>query len=224
MLQMLDAILRLELIERDVALQLVRVIGSSIERIAQSHIDAIEARVDADGAADDRIVGSSPSQRRGAAAHRAPDLRVRLAAARPERRPPPDGRRRPADGQPRGVGFADLVGFTALSQQLDDRELAAAPGTSISTASGRATRPAGSAVPGRRRPANAMVRAVTFAFVSCQNFAEGYFTPYAEIANGGRHRGGHPPRRLHLRGRVTRRLILGVALPLEAAVAERSKE
>jgi alkaline phosphatase D len=31
-------------------------------------------------------------------------------------------------------------------------------------------------------PGNAMVEAVTFAFVSCQHFAEGYFTPYADVA------------------------------------------
>jgi alkaline phosphatase D len=31
-------------------------------------------------------------------------------------------------------------------------------------------------------PGNAMVAAVTFAFVSCQNFADGYFTPYDDIA------------------------------------------
>src|SRR5215210_2451900 len=31
-------------------------------------------------------------------------------------------------------------------------------------------------------PGNAMVPAVTFAFVSCQNFADGYFTPYADVA------------------------------------------
>jgi alkaline phosphatase D len=31
-------------------------------------------------------------------------------------------------------------------------------------------------------PGNAMVEAVTFAFVSCQNFAEGYFTPFADVA------------------------------------------
>jgi alkaline phosphatase D len=31
-------------------------------------------------------------------------------------------------------------------------------------------------------PGNAMVEAVTFAFVSCQNFADGYFTPYADVA------------------------------------------
>jgi alkaline phosphatase D len=32
-------------------------------------------------------------------------------------------------------------------------------------------------------PGNAMVESVTFAFVSCQNFADGHFTPYAEIAD-----------------------------------------
>jgi alkaline phosphatase D len=31
-------------------------------------------------------------------------------------------------------------------------------------------------------PGNAMVPAVTFAFASCQNFPDGYFTPYADIA------------------------------------------
>jgi alkaline phosphatase D len=31
-------------------------------------------------------------------------------------------------------------------------------------------------------PGNSMVEAVTFAFVSCQNFADGYFTPYDDIA------------------------------------------
>ena len=31
-------------------------------------------------------------------------------------------------------------------------------------------------------PGNAMVEAVTFAFVSCQNFADGHFTPYADVA------------------------------------------
>jgi alkaline phosphatase D len=31
-------------------------------------------------------------------------------------------------------------------------------------------------------PGNSMVETVTFAFVSCQNFADGYFTPYADVA------------------------------------------
>jgi alkaline phosphatase D len=34
-----------------------------------------------------------------------------------------------------------------------------------------------------RPPGNSMVRSVTFAFVSCQNFAEGYFTPYDDVAD-----------------------------------------
>ena len=34
-----------------------------------------------------------------------------------------------------------------------------------------------------RPPGNSMVSNVTFAFVSCQNFAEGYFTPYHEVAD-----------------------------------------
>lgn len=32
-------------------------------------------------------------------------------------------------------------------------------------------------------PGNSMVRAVTFAFVSCQHYANGFFTPYADVAN-----------------------------------------
>src|ERR687891_151627 len=31
-------------------------------------------------------------------------------------------------------------------------------------------------------PGNAMVESVTFAFMSCQNFPDGYFTPYADVA------------------------------------------
>jgi adenylate cyclase len=135
MLQMVDAILRLELIEQDVALQLVRVIGSSIERIAQSHIDAIEARIDADAAA--AASDADPTSEE--------DL-VQLAVQRSSlllptvprvleyawrRHVQVAARRRmvrdamAADGQAAVVvGFADLVGFTALSQQLDDAELA----------------------------------------------------------------------------------------------------
>jgi alkaline phosphatase D len=35
-----------------------------------------------------------------------------------------------------------------------------------------------------RPPGNAMVRSTTFAFVSCQSFADGYFTPYHDVADG----------------------------------------
>jgi adenylate cyclase len=134
MLQMVDAILRLELIERDVALQLVRVIGSSIERIAQSHIDAIEARIDADAAAaasdgdptSEEDLVQLAVQRSSLLLPTVPRVleyawrrHVQVAA---RRRMVRDAMA--ADGQASVcVGFADLVGFTALSQQLDDAEL-----------------------------------------------------------------------------------------------------
>jgi adenylate cyclase len=135
MLQMVDAILRLELIEHDVALQLVRVIGSSIERIAQSHIDAIEARIDADtaaaavdGSASEEELVQLAVQRSGLLLPTVPRVleyawrrHVQVAA---RRRMVRDAMA--ADGQAAVcVGFADLVGFTALSQQLDDAELGA---------------------------------------------------------------------------------------------------
>jgi adenylate cyclase len=125
MLQVLDAMLRLELIETDVALQLARVIGSSMQRVAQSQIDAIEARVDAELTEVDEQLAV---QRAGMLMPTVP--RVLEYAWR--RHVQSATRRRmvrdhlAADGQQaRCVGFADLVGFTSLSQQLDDADLAA---------------------------------------------------------------------------------------------------
>jgi adenylate cyclase len=125
MLQLIDTVLRLELLEEETALQLARVIGSSLERIAQSQIDAIEARIDAgDPAAD----GDLAVQRAQFLLPTVPRIleyvwrRHLQVAAR--RRMVRDSI---ADDARRGavsVGFADLVGFTALSQQLDERELA----------------------------------------------------------------------------------------------------
>jgi adenylate cyclase len=124
MLQLLDTVLRLQLLERETALQLARVIGSSMERIAQSQVDAIEARVDADDPAAD---GELAVQRAQLLLPTVPRIleyvwrRHLQAAAR--RRMTRDAMA--ADGQRAlSVGFADLVGFTALSQQLDDRQLA----------------------------------------------------------------------------------------------------
>lgn len=124
MLQLLDTVLRLELLEKDTALQLARVIGSSMERIAQSQVDAIEARIDADDPASD---GELAVQRAQLLLPTVPRIleyvwrRHLQAAAR--RRMVRDAMA--GDGQPSvTVGFADLVGFTALAQQLDDHELA----------------------------------------------------------------------------------------------------
>ena len=125
MLQMLDTVLRLELLEEETALQLARVIGSSLERIAQSQIDAIEARVDAD---DPTADGELAVQRAQFLLPTVPKIleyvwRRHLQVAARRRMV----RGSMADDARRGsvsVGFADLVGFTALSQQLDERELA----------------------------------------------------------------------------------------------------
>ena len=124
MLQMLDTVLRLELLEEETALQLARVIGSSIERIAQSQVDAVEARAMDDPLAD----GELAVQRAQLLLPTVPRIleyvwRRHLQAA-VRRRMVLDAVA--VDGQRAiSVGFADLVGFTALSQQLDQRELAA---------------------------------------------------------------------------------------------------
>lgn len=124
MLQLVDAVVRLQLIERETALQFARVIGSSMERIAQSQVDAIEARVDAGELEGD---GELAVQRAQLLLPTVPQIleyvwRRHLQAA---------ARRRmvrealAGDGQRSlTVGFADLVGFTALAQQLDEHELA----------------------------------------------------------------------------------------------------
>jgi adenylate cyclase len=124
MLQMVDAMIRLELIEREGALQLARVIGTSMQRIAQAQIDAIAARLDAEGP------DADPEQAMRRAETLLPTMpRVLEYAWR--RHMQGAVRRRVVrehladDGPaPRAVGFADLVGFTTLSQELDDRELA----------------------------------------------------------------------------------------------------
>jgi adenylate cyclase len=125
MLQMVDAIISTELALRDSAMQLARVIGQSMQRIAQTQIEATEARLaltapeEIDPAASvaraEALVPLMPSifeyvWRR----HLQSAIRRRLAADAPLLEGPP----------PRTVGFADMVGFTTLSQELDDAELA----------------------------------------------------------------------------------------------------
>jgi adenylate cyclase len=132
-------------LEPGVALQMARVIGSSLERIASAQVDTIETRrVDrehqldvgdaSDGAEgpvdnDDTFMSPEDTQlaiRRGA----------ELLPLMPKvmefvwRRHLSDAARRRRLRQSAGegsllcVGFADLVGFTAQTQQLDEQELA----------------------------------------------------------------------------------------------------
>ena len=111
-------------------LQMSRVIGSSMARIASSQVDAISARVGSPwGAAraggteltDERIVVSAAALL---------PIVPRVLAATWKRHLQAAIRRRltiveTGQGQLGVVGFADLVGFTALSQQVGDDELAA---------------------------------------------------------------------------------------------------
>jgi len=123
MLTLVHQLVELGLIASDEALQMTRVIGSSMARIASAQIDAIENRIDEPTFVD----GTEPAV-----------LRSRfLIPAMPQileytwkRHLQSAARRRMVretaarGGYVQSVGFADLVGFTALSQQLTDHELA----------------------------------------------------------------------------------------------------
>jgi adenylate cyclase len=129
-LEMLRDMLSLGLVDEDVALQMARVIGASMSRIAAAQIDAIEARVD--GTVRDPqpsvALDGKPAVLRASALQ---DTMPRILEYAWRRHLQVAARRRMvrtagAEGSGRvlAVGFADLVGFTALSQQLDDHELA----------------------------------------------------------------------------------------------------
>lgn len=137
-------------LEPEIALQMARVLGSSVGRIASAQVDAIETRAATTGASVDQVgeVPDATGEERagelvGAWARIAdPDeqLAVRrgaellpmmpkvmefvwrrhmTAAARQRRLNASAG-----EGDRVCVGFADLVGFTAQTQQLDEEALA----------------------------------------------------------------------------------------------------
>lgn len=122
----LNGLLTFRMVDQEVALQMARVIGSSMARIAEAEITASPVL---SGEADDvaraellietadatlpslaRLLEYSWRRHMQAAARRAALQRIT------------------SDGQSTtyelAIGFADLVGFTALSQQLNDRALA----------------------------------------------------------------------------------------------------
>ena len=125
MLRTIGQLLAMGWIDDELTIQMARVIGSSLSRVASALIDSIdpeEPRVPADRPqSDDGFAAIAPLLlpmllqvmdyvwRR----HVQAEARARMA-------------REHADGDPdhRVVGFADLVGFTALSQQVDAHELA----------------------------------------------------------------------------------------------------
>jgi adenylate cyclase len=134
-MQLLGTMLRLELLDDDVALQMARVMGSSMQRVAQSQIDAIEARIDSDEL-DGRPIGEV-GDGEALAIERARMLLPtvpRMLEYTWRRHVQSAARRRmvrdhlandDGSGQHvRAIGFADLVNFTALSQEVDDATLA----------------------------------------------------------------------------------------------------
>jgi adenylate cyclase len=116
-------------VDPDVALQLTRVFGQSLSRMADAQIGSLRNRIEQPlrqaGASDAEIAeavttvagGMLPTVERFVQ-HL---FRRHLAAA--AQRQLFYGSE-PSAGETIAVGFADLVGFTALSQQLDERELA----------------------------------------------------------------------------------------------------
>jgi adenylate cyclase len=124
MLRTIGQLLAMGWIDDELTIQMARVIGSSLSRVASALIDSIdpeEPRTSARPRGDDGFAAIAPLLlpmllqvmdyvwRR----HVQAEARARMA-------------REHADGDPghRVVGFADLVGFTALSQQIDAHELA----------------------------------------------------------------------------------------------------
>jgi len=124
MLQLVDAMLRLELIDRDTALQVARVIGSSMARVAQSQIDAIEARVDSDSRERDEELAVQRMSMLLPTIPRVLEYSWRRHLQSAARRSMVRDAMAEGGQQITTVGFADLVGFTALSLQLDDHQLA----------------------------------------------------------------------------------------------------
>jgi adenylate cyclase len=126
MLRTISQLVAMGWIDDELTVQMARVIGSSLSRIASALIDSIDPAQPPTGPdgrplADDGFAAIAPLLlpmllqvmdyvwRR----HVQAEARARMA-------------REHADGDPdhRVVGFADLVGFTALSQQIDAHELA----------------------------------------------------------------------------------------------------
>ena len=116
-----------ELLGEEVVLQVARVIGSSMARVADATIAAFIVNVGAPSLEDDPG-GLEPGAREHGGDHapapgRGGDGRDLPAPRRAAPAPAQPGDQRT---QQLAVGFADLVGSTALAQRLSIRELGAA--------------------------------------------------------------------------------------------------
>ena len=122
----LDRYLKEDMVDREVALQITRVVGQAMSRVAEAEVAAVRERLEASEATrTDEEVGAALVARSAELLPAIEDLLVyqwrRHLAAAAQRAVMA---RRSEAGAFLTVGFADLVGFTALSQQLEERELA----------------------------------------------------------------------------------------------------
>ncbi len=123
MLRAIGQFVDMGLIDAELTVQMARVIGSSLSRVATALVDAVDpAEPDDDTASAEDFAAAAPVLlptllqvmdyvwRR----HLQAEARARIAREHGS-----------VDPGQRAVGFADLVGFTALSQQVSAHELAA---------------------------------------------------------------------------------------------------
>lgn len=109
-------------LDPEIALQMARVIGAAVDRIAAAQVDALVARL-----AETRDDGDAEELRRTV---QLANLMPRILEFVWRRQLAGAARRRllrsasPGAAAPVCVGFADLVGFTAQTQQLDQAQLA----------------------------------------------------------------------------------------------------
>jgi adenylate cyclase len=129
MLDLVTGLIDSGVAEPDLVLQMTRVVGSSIARIALAQIEAFGLDDETDDATSSSEVLDSPdfAERAGVVLPTMPKVmayvwqRHMQAAARSRVL---RAATVPQEGSPQAVGFADLVGFTALSQQVSAHELA----------------------------------------------------------------------------------------------------
>lgn len=126
-MSVISALLDTHLVDDDLVIHITRVLGSSIARMAAAFVDAVESSAapvleDDDVEAADRFARIVPELLPMVAGVTDHAFRRHV---RSQARSRIEGDATGTDPVQRIVGFADLVGFTALSQEVDIHELAA---------------------------------------------------------------------------------------------------
>jgi adenylate cyclase len=130
MLRAASAVLEREQLDPDVLVQMTRTTGQALARVATMHVSSIAAEIErvtsvadlSDKDVADAVATLGESLQRSHEPFLGYIWRRHLLAAISQTVAIASGRT--TDGEMGSVGFADLVGFTELSQQLSDLELA----------------------------------------------------------------------------------------------------